>query len=161
MAVAIDTGVLSSLNKFEEVDRITQPVARNQKFQSHAFKPVLRPDLQDARTRDLNLRSVVGTGDATWFSPSSENAYAPFADIISRREARAKGNFECMKYLWLSRLLCTRMLIRKVGAADWQLSLGCTHSTLAVAWPCTLKGKFIDVTITKKKHTQSVRHRGC
>jgi hypothetical protein len=139
MAVAIDSGVLCQLNKYSEVDRHGQMVARNFTFAKQAFKPPLRAKQLDPKVRDLNLRRVVGTGEAPWFSPTAAGASAPYADIAARREIGATGDWSQLKALWMCRLGNTRLLLRKVGSAQWFVCVGDICSVVMALWPVRLE----------------------
>ena len=47
MAMALDIGVLSTANHFDEVDRHSQVVERSFNFEPHTFRAAMRPDKLD------------------------------------------------------------------------------------------------------------------
>ena len=83
--------------------------------------------------RDLNLKRIVGTGEAGWFSPSSTNTAAPFADVLACRELAPKVHR--LETAWLSRVFLPHLAVRPKGTSDWYVAIGDICAVLAKTWP--------------------------
>lgn len=135
MAVVIDKQVLSSLNHFEEVSREHEIIERSFSFGPHAFKPRMRPDTEDHPTRMMSLRSIVGTGEASWYSPTASTSVAPYADLLICREAARLGTFLLLENTFLCQLASPRLCLRRVGEALWHMCIGDVVGVVAYGWP--------------------------
>ena len=87
--------------------------------------------------RALGLHRVVGTKDASWFSPAAENSAAPYAQVLACRMLPSVNLFE---YTWLVRLFSLRIAVRRVNTSDWSIAIGDICGTIVKAWPLELKG---------------------
>ena len=83
MAVAVDCKVLSARNKFDEATWESEAPVRNFSFDKGVFRADLRQKNLDDETKALKLKSVVGTGEATWFSPTAYSSASPYADVLA------------------------------------------------------------------------------
>ena len=133
MAVAIDARVLSGLNKYEEVNRDSQKHVRNFAFTKQTFRPNFSAKTMDPKLKNLNLKRIVGTTEASWFSPNAANTAAPFADILACREV-APRIFR-LETAWLSRLFTPLLAVRPTGTSDWFVVVGDICAVLVKGWP--------------------------
>ena len=133
MAVAIDARVLSGLNKYEEVNRDSQKHVRNFAFTKQTFRPNFSAKTMDPKLRNLNLKRIVGTTEASWFSPNAANTATPFADILACREV-APRIFR-LETAWLSRLFTPLLAVRPTGTSDWFVVVGDICAVLVKGWP--------------------------
>jgi len=146
LAVTVDTGVLSKLNKFKEVDRSSIPPMRAVALSPTAFTPPKKPADDDTAMKELNLKSVIGTGPASWYSPTASTMMTPYADIVTRRLAKEQGvPFRMLEFTWLTRLCNRFLLIQPVGSDLWYLSMGSICNEYIKAWPVVKTGKTYSV----------------
>lgn len=99
-----------------------------------AFHPPLRQTRQRPELQVLDLKSVCGYGNATWYTPQAQSCMRPVADMIAARQANNQ-ELGFLDRCWLCRVVSKRMLIRRAGTEDWFFALGDICGTLVVAWP--------------------------
>ena len=143
MAVAIGAGVPSKINRFPEVSRDTQSVEKGFAFDEHTFRPQLRLKNMSEEMQATKVNSIVGYGEADWFSPNASNSASPLADILACRHL--KGRVEKLETTWLSRLASARMLLRRKGETTWMLPVGNICATIVKIWPVKASGDLYDV----------------
>jgi len=141
MAHCIDDKIVSvKPNKFNEVDRMDAPAQRSGFLDPKTFKPPVRESKLAEPVRKLKLSDIIGTGDATWWSPGYANLFLPHAEQLAMRTLAAEGqDVRCMKTAWLSKLCTSRLLIRRKGTLAWALSLGNLCASLVKTWPVEWK----------------------
>ena len=155
MAVAIDTGVLSTINRFNEVSRESQILDRGFEFDKNAFKPALKPSQLDEATRAANFTKIVGYGEADWFSPSATNSAAPFCDILASRDV--KGDMGKLETAWLCRLASSsRLLLRRVGTPHWVLPVGDICAVIVKVWPVDCIGDAFEPRVSDTTTTTTI-----
>ena len=138
MAVAIDTQVLSKLNDYDEISREGEGGLRNFAFNKFAFKPPFAKSNMDADVVALDLKRIVGAGEASWFSPNAANSSAPYADNIACR--LVQPHIRKLETAWLSRLFGPSLAFKKIGSPTWYCALGDVCGVLIKAWPLKSSG---------------------
>ena len=138
--------MLSKTNRYEEVTRGSESWLRNFEFIPKAFEPVLKASEMETETRACNWKSIVGTGEAYWFSPNANNSSAPYCDAVALRSV--EDNVKRLKNCWLSRLCedCN-MLLRRKGNDGWGITVGDICGTIVKTWPTQHQGGFYVPTI--------------
>ena len=134
-SVGIDSDIISKVNHYDQVNHQSEPIERNFCFDKKTFDAPLRADNLEPAIKQMKLREVVGTGDATWWSPQSELLYAPYADIQVRRLARPGNNFRKIQFSWCCKLAHSGILLREKGTLQWWVCMGDLCSSLACVWP--------------------------
>ena len=135
MAVAIDQGVVSRVHRYTEVDKESVNPVRNPQIPRSSFMPVFRPADMLPAYKALNLRSVVSTESADWFSPQAGCIGKPFAEVLILREAKRLGNVKLTEFSWLSRLALPGTMIRKNGSERSYAVIGHCSGNLCWGWP--------------------------
>jgi len=137
MAVSIDTGVLSTVNRFDEIKREDADATRDTEFNKDFFSPPVRKDCLDEETAALNLHTIAGYGDADWYSPAAANVNRPYLEMVAARRAKSDGHLELLENACMSRLASKRILLRERGQADsdWKFCQGSICNTVACTWP--------------------------
>ena len=137
MAHAIDKGLLSKLNHFDEVEPSTAVVAKglHRQIGDSVFSAPLRRSQLADEVAALKLNEIVGTGEASWHSPKADVMHKNLAQMLACRDCYDAGDLSSVQFTWLSRLCNGRMLIRKAGTFTWSLCIGEVMSTSLVVWP--------------------------
>ena len=138
MAIAIDKRVLSSVNAFEEVSRNDTADLCGFQFGPNAFKPILQTSSMDADMKEANFKRIMGTGEATWFAPSSANSHLPYADILAARVL--SENLLSLEHVWQARLCRPRMAYRLATSTQWYIGVGQLCEVIVKLWPATVIG---------------------
>ena len=108
-ALAVDSHVVDEVHHFTPVDRTTMVPPRNVGFDDNEFKPPLQDRYMDKDMKELRMRSIMGFGPAEWFSPSANNAFSAFTDIITGRYAKSAKLIPKLKDTWLCRLMIPKL----------------------------------------------------
>ena len=140
MGTTIDVGVIGKTHHYEAVSRDSELGSRCPPVDRNLFEPIFRPAKMEPALRDLNIKSIVGYGQPSWYSAGTGNMMAPVLDLMVTQDALSAGNLELISSSWLCRLARAKLLIRKFGAADWMLSLGDIGSTSTLSWPTIAVG---------------------
>ena len=136
LAHCLDKGVAAKTHHYEEVDRSHENLDRDFHLDANAFHAPLRPDCLSAELSALKLNSIVGYGDAAWYSPQAKAVMAPHADTAARRQLGDAGRLRDLEHTWLSRLCASRrIMIRLSGSADCFFSMGDVCGVLVTVWP--------------------------
>ena len=137
MAHAIDKGLLSKLNHFDEVDLSTTVLAKglSRHCGGNVFSAPLRRSHLDDDLSALKLHEIVGTGEARWYSPKADAMHKNLAQMLACRDCYDAGDVSSVQFTWLSRLCNGHMLIRKAGTFTWSLCIGNVMATSVVVWP--------------------------
>ena len=134
-ANTIAKGVFNELNHFNVVDGSDIEHVRNPFIDTAVFEAPLRQKALPEAIQALNLHRIVGTGEASWYSPAADKKDKPLAEMIAARQLDEDDKLPLMKFVWLGQLALQNMFIRKVGSIDWKLVLGDLFETLIVVWP--------------------------
>jgi hypothetical protein len=134
-ATVIDKKVIEKTHHYEPVRRSATLPTRAPMFDHDLFTPVFRPSLQDKATRDLTLTTVSSNKEPTWYTAGHLNKSRPHLDLILAESARASGDISLMRHCWLSRLVTTGMVVRRVGTETWHVGAGSIASVCAFGWP--------------------------
>ena len=154
MAVAVDAGVLSKRNRFDEVSRDAEPPIRSFFFAKNTFKPDFKLGRMRKTLRDLNLKRVVGAGTPSWFSPNSQNSVAPYADVLACRDLRP--NIRRLETCWYVRLFSPRIAIRRCGKKNWWIAIGDLCGVIAKVWPLVANGDVFMPVVKNESKAETV-----
>ena len=78
-------GALAQKARFTEISRATVLSTRNSTMPDYVCHPPYAPKHMVAADRELNLHSVVGNGEADWWSPTAIRVAVPIIDMIVAR----------------------------------------------------------------------------
>ncbi len=156
LARAIDSNVISTTHRYQEVSKECAPLERNVVPSPEANKPTLAKAKLDAETRALGIEKVAGFGDAAWFSPTATNYCQPLIDLEVGRQAYMQMRMGMLDRQFLAGVVCRHMMLKRSGTDDWLFGFGALDGRLAVTWPSIRQpdGTFtIDASKRRVLHT--------
>ena len=137
MVNTMDNGIFNALNHFDTVDRSDIKEVRQPTLPADLFNAPLRVSKLPKEIGDLGLQKIVGTGEASWYSPSAEKMNKPLAEVVALRlcDTENENKLNEFQFAWLGRLCLKNMFVRKIGTIDWKLVIGDLFGTLVKVWP--------------------------
>ena len=135
-AISIDEGILSKVNRFDEVRISSVPSVRSASdvIANTHTAPLQKCKLPKA-VADLKLNSIVSKKDTQYYSTTASRLHKPLAQMLAARILDSSDNLHQMETSWMAAFLDNNMIIQQPGQASMWLVVGDLFGIIVKCWP--------------------------